>query len=163
VTHPGLIRRIQLQLVKQLQTTHGEQVRHRHLHTLHSKDRVDLGLQTRTKRHQPAAIANRLTQFPARPWRDPAFGKSAIRNRSARSAASRSSFFTRRYAAAYVWAVSALTASPRARAHYDHCGQANDRHTAAQRNLFNRMIGMLYHCLQTGQIYNEQRAFPAAA
>jgi hypothetical protein len=121
---------------------------------------VDLGLEARAQGDQLAAVADGLAQLTGRPWRDPAFGKSAIRNRSARSAASRSSFFTRRYAAAYVWAVSALTASPRARAHYDHCGQANDRHTAAQRNLFNRMIGMLYHCLQTGQTYNEHKAFP---
>jgi len=63
-------------------------------------------------------------------------------------------------AAGYVWAFCALTASPGARAHYDRRRQANDRHTAAQRNLFNRMIGMLYHCLQTGQTYDEERAFP---
>ena len=63
-------------------------------------------------------------------------------------------------AAGYVWAFCALTASPGARAHYDRRRQANDRHTAAQRNLFNRMIGMLYHCLQTGQRYDERKAFP---
>ena len=64
-------------------------------------------------------------------------------------------------AAGYVWAFCALTASPGARAHYDRRRQANDRHTAAQRNLFNRMIGMLYHCLQTRQCYDEQKAFPS--
>jgi transposase len=62
-------------------------------------------------------------------------------------------------AVGYVWAFSALTASSGARAHYDRRRQANERHTAAQRNLFNRMIGMLHHCLQTGQSYNEQIAF----
>jgi transposase len=65
-------------------------------------------------------------------------------------------------AAGYIWAFSALTASPGARAHYDRRRQANERHTAAQRNLFNRMIGMLHHCLQTGQIYDEQKAFQSA-
>ena len=35
-----------------------------------------------------------------------------------------------------------------------------DRHTAAQRNLFNRLLGCLHHCLQTGQRYNEATAFP---
>ena len=64
-------------------------------------------------------------------------------------------------AAGYVWAFCALTASPGARAHYDRRRQANDRHTAAQCNLFNRMIGMLYHCLQTRQCYDEQKAFPS--
>jgi len=62
-------------------------------------------------------------------------------------------------AAGYIWAFSALNASPGARAHYDRRRQANERHTAAQRNLFNRMIGMLYHCLQNGQIFDEQKAF----
>jgi len=35
-----------------------------------------------------------------------------------------------------------------------------------QRNLFNRLIGILYLCLQTGQAYDEQKAFqisPTAA
>jgi transposase len=65
-------------------------------------------------------------------------------------------------AAGYVWAFSALTASPGARAHYDRRKDAGDRHAAAQRNLFNRLLGCLWHCLQTGQRYNEETAFPAA-
>ena len=63
-------------------------------------------------------------------------------------------------AVGYVWAFSALTASPGARAHYDHRKTTGDRHTAAQRNLFNRLLGCLHHCLQTRQHYNEQIAFP---
>jgi len=39
-------------------------------------------------------------------------------------------------AAGYVWAFSAITASPGARAHYDRRKDAADRHAAAQRNLF---------------------------
>ena len=35
-----------------------------------------------------------------------------------------------------------------------------DRHVAAQRNLFNRLLGCLHHCLHTGQTYNEATAFP---
>jgi transposase len=66
-------------------------------------------------------------------------------------------------AAGYVWAFSALTASSGARAHYDRRRKANDRHVAAQRNLFNRMIGMLYHCLETGELYSERKAFPQSA
>jgi transposase len=61
----------------------------------------------------------------------------------------------------YLWAFAALTASPGARAHYDRRKAAGDRHVAAQRNLFNRMIGILHHCLATGTKYNEHTAFPA--
>jgi transposase len=60
----------------------------------------------------------------------------------------------------YVWAFAALTASPGARAHYDRRKTAGDRHTAAQRNLFNRMIGILHHCLDTRTRYDENTAFP---
>ena len=60
-------------------------------------------------------------------------------------------------AAGYIWAFSAITASPGARAHYDRRKAAGDRHAAAQRNLF----GCLHHCLANGQPYNEATAFPA--
>ena len=53
-------------------------------------------------------------------------------------------------AAGYLWAFSALTASPGARAHYDRRRSRGDRHAAAQRNLFNRLLGCLHHCLATG-------------
>jgi transposase len=60
----------------------------------------------------------------------------------------------------YVWAFAALTASPGARAHYDRRRTTGDRHTAAQRNLFNRLLGCLHHCLDTRQTYDENVAFP---
>ena len=63
----------------------------------------------------------------------------------------------------YVWAFSALTASPGAKTHYDRRRNDGDRHTAAQRNLFNRMIGCLHHCLTKRIRYNEATAFPASA
>jgi transposase len=66
-------------------------------------------------------------------------------------------------AAGYSWAFAALTASPGARAHYDRRRDKGDRHTAAQRNLFNRLLGCLHHCLQTGQHYDETTAFPRQA
>jgi transposase len=66
-------------------------------------------------------------------------------------------------AAGYTWAFAALTASTGARAHYDRRTKAGDRHGAAQRNLFNRLLGCLYHCLQTGQRYDETTAFPNQA
>jgi len=64
-------------------------------------------------------------------------------------------------ATGYLWAFSALTASPGARAHYDRRKDDGDRHAAAQRNLFGRLLGCLWHCLTTGQHYNENTAFPA--
>ncbi|WP_442810772.1 transposase [Streptomyces sp. Wh19] len=59
----------------------------------------------------------------------------------------------------YLWAFSAITASPSAKAHYrrrrdDH----GDWHAAAQRNLFNHMLGQLYH--QHHKLFDEQTAFP---
>ena len=65
-------------------------------------------------------------------------------------------------AAGYCWAFSALTASPGARAHYDRRRDDGDRYAAAQRNLFGRMLGCLWHCLITRQHYDEATAFPNA-
>ncbi|MFI6005193.1 IS110 family transposase [Streptomyces sp. NPDC051366] len=64
--------------------------------------------------------------------------------------------------AGYLWAFAALTSSPGAKAHYrkrrdDHA----DWHASALRNLFNRMIGQLHHCLQQHKLFDEQAAFPA--
>jgi transposase len=55
----------------------------------------------------------------------------------------------------YLWAFAALSASPGARTHYDRRRATGERHIAAQRNLFNRLIGILYHCLQDAQPYSE--------
>ena len=65
-------------------------------------------------------------------------------------------------AAGYSWAFSALTASPGARAHYDRRRDDGDRHAAAQRNLFGRLLGCLHHCLTAGCEYDEATAFPAS-
>ncbi len=64
--------------------------------------------------------------------------------------------------AGYLWAFSAITASPGAKAHYrrrrdDH----GDWHAAGQRNLFNRMLGQLHHCLKNRRLFDEHTAFPA--
>jgi transposase len=63
---------------------------------------------------------------------------------------------------AYLWALPMLAHSTGARAHYDRRRAAGDSYSAAARNLTNRGLGMLYHCLQTGQHYNENKAFPTA-
>src|SRR5258708_25360525 len=47
-------------------------------------------------------------------------------------------------AVGYLWAFSALTASPGARAHYYRRPADGDRHAAAQRNLFRRLLGCLH-------------------
>ncbi|RKN61379.1 IS110 family transposase [Streptomyces klenkii] len=63
--------------------------------------------------------------------------------------------------AGYLWAFSALRASAGAMAHYRRRrDEHGDWHASAQRNLFNRMIGQLYHCLQKGELFDEQLAFP---
>jgi transposase len=66
-------------------------------------------------------------------------------------------------AVGYIWAFAALTASPGARAHYDRRKDTGDRHTAAQRNLFGRLLSCLHHCLITGEDYDETIAFPTPA
>ena len=63
----------------------------------------------------------------------------------------------------YLWTFAALRLSPGARAHYDRRRLAGDRHAAAQRNLFIRFLACLYYCLQTNQVYAEDRAFPTTA
>ncbi|MGJ6970223.1 transposase, partial [Streptosporangium sp. G11] len=65
-------------------------------------------------------------------------------------------------AVGYIWAFAAITASPGARTHYDRRKDHGDRHSSALRNLYNRFLGCLFHCLATGQTYAEHVAFPAA-
>ncbi|MGW2651978.1 IS110 family transposase [Streptomyces sp. NPDC001393] len=63
--------------------------------------------------------------------------------------------------AGYLWAFSALRSSPGAAAHYRRRREQGDWHAAAQRHLFNRMIGQLHHCLQSGELFDEHVAFPS--
>jgi ATP/maltotriose-dependent transcriptional regulator MalT len=46
------------------------------------------------------------------------------------------------------------------RSYYQARRRAGDRHVAAQRNLLNKLLGKLYHCLQTSQPYDSAAAFP---
>ena len=59
-----------------------------------------------------------------------------------------------------IWALASLRSSPGARRHYDARRAAGDWNRQAQRHLFNKFLGQLHHCPQTGQPYNEHRAFP---
>ncbi|NGO73806.1 IS110 family transposase [Streptomyces boncukensis] len=71
--------------------------------------------------------------------------------------------------AGFLWAFAALTSSPGADAHYRRRRKAGDWHAQAQRHLFNRLLGQLYHCLHNRQLFDEHHAFtsfsaaPAAA
>ena len=68
--------------------------------------------------------------------------------------------------AGYNWAFAALSHSPGARAHYDRRRARGDGHAAALRNLYNRFLGQLHHCLSNSQHYDEATAFgqqPTAA
>jgi transposase len=62
----------------------------------------------------------------------------------------------------YCWAFSAAARPSPAREHYLRRRDRGDGHPAALRHLFNRMLGQLHHCLQTGQTYDPIKAFPNA-
>jgi transposase len=60
----------------------------------------------------------------------------------------------------FSWAFTAAARPSPAREHYLRRRDRGDGHPAALRHLFNRMLGQLYHCLQTGQSYDPVKAFP---
>lgn len=62
----------------------------------------------------------------------------------------------------WMWAFSAASTYEPARRHYRHRREHGDRHAPANRHLFNKLLGQLYHCLQTGQQFDEAKAFPTA-
>jgi transposase len=81
-----------------------------------------------------------------------ASGKSRIvRNRKVKN--------QRLAAGGYVWIFGALP-TPGIKELYDRPRAAGDRHAAALRNVFNRLLGCLHHCLQTGQAFDPAKAFP---
>lgn len=61
--------------------------------------------------------------------------------------------------ACYLWAFSALTKSPGARAYYDRRRTTGDTHSKALRRLSNKLLGQLHHCLKTHQPYDESAAW----
>jgi transposase len=63
--------------------------------------------------------------------------------------------------ACYLWAFSALGASPGARAYYDRLRAAGTTHQQALRALANRLVGVLHGCLRHRTAYNELQAWPA--
>lgn len=63
-------------------------------------------------------------------------------------------------AVGWVWAFVASTKSAGGSLHHQRRRDRGDRHAAALRNLFNRMLGSLHHYLMTRQTYDEAKAFP---
>ncbi len=61
--------------------------------------------------------------------------------------------------ACYLWAFSALSASPGARAFYDQRRAAGDTHHRAIRALANRLVGLFHGCLRHGVMYDEATAW----
>jgi transposase len=64
--------------------------------------------------------------------------------------------------ALHTQALSALTASPGARAYYDKQRTRGLGHNAALRQLSNRLVGILHGCLKTSTRYDEAVAWPNA-
>jgi Transposase IS116/IS110/IS902 family len=60
-------------------------------------------------------------------------------------------------------AQSALNASPGARAYYDQQRHRGASHSAALRQLANRLVGILHGCLKTPTHYDEATAWPTTA
>jgi transposase len=61
--------------------------------------------------------------------------------------------------AIYLWAFSSLTASPGARAFYDHRRAAGNTHHQALRALGNHLVGFLHGCLASHTRYDEHTAW----
>jgi transposase len=62
-------------------------------------------------------------------------------------------------AVGFVWAFATIPRPGPAKDLYERRRARGDRHAAALRSLFNRYLGQLYHCLQTGQNYDEAKAY----
>ncbi|MCX0272949.1 IS110 family transposase [Nocardia zapadnayensis] len=67
-------------------------------------------------------------------------------------------------AVGWVWGTTLVVLPGPGQQHYRRRRDHGDRHAPAVRHLFNKMLGQLYHCLQTGQTFDPTKAFsqPAA-
>jgi transposase len=63
----------------------------------------------------------------------------------------------------WIWAFTAATNCEPARQHYRQRREHGDRHAAANRHLFNKLLGQLYCCLQHGQTFDVAKAFSVPA
>jgi len=55
---------------------------------------------------------------------------------------------------------SVVGISELARAYYDKLRRRGKSHRQALRQLGNRLVGILHHCLEHGELYDENRAWP---
>jgi transposase len=62
----------------------------------------------------------------------------------------------------WMWAFTAASNCEPARKHYRQRRENGDRHAAATRHLFNKLLGQLHHCLLHRQTFDETKAFPAS-
>ncbi|GAA1154503.1 transposase [Kitasatospora gansuensis] len=60
----------------------------------------------------------------------------------------------------HYWAFTSLTKSPQCRAHYDKRRAAGDRHNAALRRLFGKLLASLHHCLLHDELFDPEAAWP---
>lgn len=118
------------------------------------------GLSTISGARMLAEIGDDRTRFASARSIKAYAGSAPITRSSGRSRAvlARTVKNQRLASAGYMWAFAALS-NTEARRHYDHRRARGERHTAALRNLFNKMLGSLYHCLQTTTPYDPARAF----
>ncbi|MEU0985003.1 hypothetical protein ABZ488_38080 [Streptomyces griseus] len=61
----------------------------------------------------------------------------------------------------YVWVFASLTTPPSAKAHYNRQRKAGNRHSSAQRSLYNRLLGCSHYRPTTGTPYSENTTSPA--
>ena len=119
----------------------------------------------------PVNGARVLAEFGDAPGRYPSArarknyaGSSPITRASGRSKIVLARFIRNRRLtdALHSQALSALTASPGARAYYDKQRARGLGHNAALRQLSNRLVGILHGCLKTSTCYDEATAWPSA-
>ena len=65
--------------------------------------------------------------------------------------------------ACFLWAFCSLTQSPGARRYDDALRAGGKTHRQALRQLANRWVGILHHCLQARAAYREALAWPESA
>ena len=109
-----------------------------------------------------AEIGDDHTRFADAPGLKAVAGSAPITRSSGKKTVVRHRHIKNRRLAAVgpIWALPSLRGSPGARRHFNTRRAAGDRNRQAQRHLFNKFLGQLHHCLQTGQLYDEHRAFP---
>ena len=59
----------------------------------------------------------------------------------------------------YWWSFSVATSTPSGRAMLAHRKEVGDKQNAALRNIANRLVGCLWHCLVTGEVWDDQKVW----